>query len=125
VTFGVIGDDGLADELTRIVRDRAAGARPVNVVRLRAFDELPPLQVLFIGHAESDRLAAIVRMARNGPVLVVTDTEGALALGSMINFVVVDRHMRFEIGLGAAKRSGLSLSSRLLSVARNVSTRTP
>ena len=121
----MIGDDALADELTRIVRDRAPGARSITVVRLKAFDPLPPLQVLFVGHAESDRLAAIVRSARVGPILVVTDTEGALGLGSMINFVLVGRHMRFEIGLGAAKRSGLSLSSRLLSVARTVSTRTP
>ena len=81
--------------------------------------------VLFIGHAEADRLAAIIRSVRGRPVLVVTDTENALALGSMINFDLVEGHVRFQVGLGAARKSGLTLSSRLLAVAHQVVTRSP
>ncbi|HKQ57707.1 MAG TPA: YfiR family protein [Candidatus Eisenbacteria bacterium] len=123
--FGIIGDDEVARVLSHLVRDRGAGARPVEVVRMRAFEPLPPLHVLFIGRSESDRLPSLIRTTRGQPVLVVTDTEGALASGSMINFKVVGGHMRFDVGLGSAKRSGLTLSSRLLSVAQVVSTRTP
>lgn len=125
LTFGIMGDGEVAEALTRLMRERALGARPVEVVRLRAFDPLPPLHVLFIGRSESDRLAPLIRFARGEPILVVTDTEGALALGSMINFTLSGGHMRFEVGLGSAKRSGLSLSSRLLSVAQVVSRRAP
>jgi hypothetical protein len=123
--FGIIGDDELAAALTRLVRERGEGARPVEVIRLKAFDPLPPLHVLFIGRSESDRLAPLIRFARGTPILVVTDTEGALALGSMINFTLTGGHMRFEVGLGAAKRNGLTLSARLLAVAQIVSTRAP
>jgi hypothetical protein len=55
-------------------------------------------------------------------VLTVTDSEGALAQGSMINFVLDDRRVRFDIALDTAERSGLKLSSRLLAVARDVRT---
>jgi len=57
-------------------------------------------------------------------MLVVTDSPGALKRGSMINFVLSDGHLRFEISLAAADRAGLSLSSRLLAVAQAV-TRNP
>jgi hypothetical protein len=123
--FGIIGDDEVARTLARLVRDRGEAARRVEVIRLRAFDPVPTLHVLFIGRSESDRLSSLIRSTRGTPVLVVTDTEGALASGSMINFTVVGGHMRFDVGLGAAKRSGLTLSARLLSVAQVVSTRTP
>ena len=52
--------------------------------------------------------------------LVVTDAEGALDLGSVINFVLVEDRVRFDIALDAAEKRALRLSSRLLSVARSV-----
>jgi len=125
ITFGVMADDGIADELAKLLRERPAEARPVSVIRLRAYEPLPRVHVLFIGHAESDRLGSVIRSAREQPALIVTDTEGALAQGSMINFVMSRGHVRFEVGLAAAQRSGLTLSSRLIAVAQFVSMRTP
>jgi len=57
-------------------------------------------------------------------VLIVTESRGALAEGSMINFLVSNARVRFEISLPATTRHGLVLSSRLLAVAQSVITRT-
>jgi hypothetical protein len=54
------------------------------------------------------------------PILVVTDSPDGLREGAIINFLVVDEHIRFEIALGAARSAGLTLSSRLLSAALRV-----
>ena len=43
----------------------------------------------------------------------------------MINLTIDEGHVRFEVGLGAARNAGLTLSSRLLSVAQTVVTRSP
>ena len=53
---------------------------------------------------------------------VVELLGGALNQGSMINFVIVDRRVRFEVALDSVERSGLKLSSRLLAVAQQVRT---
>ena len=58
-------------------------------------------------------------------MLTVTESDGALSQGSMINFVIVDRRVRFEVGLESAEKNGLRLSSRLLAVAQQVRTGTP
>jgi hypothetical protein len=52
--------------------------------------------------------------------LIVTESEGALRQGSVINFIVVDEHVRFEISLESARGRNIRLSSRLLSVAYHV-----
>jgi hypothetical protein len=57
---------------------------------------------------------------QNAPTLVVTDSEGALDQGSMINFVLDDGHVRFEISTTPAEKRGLQLSSGLLAVAKSV-----
>jgi hypothetical protein len=51
------------------------------------------------------------------PVLAISDADGALELGSMINFRLVDARVRFEVALDPVRRSGLELNTRLLSVA--------
>jgi hypothetical protein len=43
----------------------------------------------------------------------------------MINFVLNDGRVRFEIALDSAEKSGLKLSSRLLAVAQEVRTGMP
>jgi hypothetical protein len=50
----------------------------------------------------------------------VTDDEGGFSAGAVINFIEVDRNVRFEISLVAADRAGLKIDSALLSVASRV-----
>jgi len=55
----------------------------------------------------------------------VTESVGALAQGSVINFVIAERRVRFEVALDSAEKNKLKLSSRLLAVAQQVRTGTP
>lgn len=53
-------------------------------------------------------------------MLVVTDEEGGIDAGSTINFLTLDRRVRFEVSLTAASRARLKISSQLLTVAVRV-----
>ena len=54
---------------------------------------------------------------------MVTESENGIDGGAVINFIEVDRNLRFEISLNAADRSGLRINSALLSVAARVERR--
>jgi hypothetical protein len=125
VTIGVLGSDSLADELAQAVVGRTINDRPVTVRRLKPGDPLTGIQVLFISRSESTRLSQLTQGAQPRSILTVTESDGALAQGSVINFVVTDRRVRFEISLEAAEKSKLKLSSRLLAVAQQVRSGTP
>ena len=125
VTIGVVGADQLAAELAQAVSGRTANDRPVAVRRLRAGESLDGVHVLFVGKAENARLAQLAQAAQQRAILTVTESEGALAHGSVINFVTVERRVRFEIALDSAEKSRLKLSSRLLAVAQQVRTGAP
>lgn len=122
ITIGVVGADAIAAELSEVVAGRVLHKRPLEVRRLKP-GELPDrLHILFVGRAENALLNQLVAKARERPILIVTETDGALARGSAINFVVADRRVRFEVSLPAAERGGIKLSSRLLAVAQQVHT---
>jgi hypothetical protein len=120
LNIGVLGADSVADELAQMVAGRAVGGRPVNVRKLRRGDSLSGLHVLFIGREVGTRLSQVIAEAKGERMLVVTDSDGALGQGSMINFVTIDDRVRFDVAPAAAERSDLRISSRLLSVARRV-----
>ena len=121
-TIGVLGADGVAAELERLVAGRTVHGRAIAVQKLKRGESFAGLHLLFIGQTETARLADILAAAKGHPVLVVTETEDALARGSMINFITVDDKVRFDVALPQAERGQLRISSRLLAVARKVIT---
>ena len=119
-TIGVVEADALADELTRVAAGRSIGGRTVAVRKLRAGDALDGLAIVYIGQVGRRELAETLDALKARPTLAVTESEGALALGSMINFVAVDGKLRFDVALAPARAGSLRISSRLLGVARSV-----
>lgn len=119
-TIAVLGSDRIAQELQRILPDHSLKNRPAQVRRIRGLEELRDAQILFVGPEYDDELKALVARVANRPVLVVTASDHGLNAGSCVNFLVVDRRVRFEVSLTAADRVGLKVSSELLSVAVRV-----
>lgn len=117
ITIGVAGADPFAAELTEVTRGRTVAGRPINVRRVGADDSFDGLQVLFIGNQARAAERGLLASARNLPILTVTESAGAFAEGSIINFTQNNDRVRFEISLHAAEQSMLKLNSRLLAVA--------
>lgn len=125
LVIGVVNADELADELARVTSGRTVDGRKLQVRKLRPGDSIAGLHALFVGRSPSDAQAQMLRAALAKPILTITDAEGALALGSIINFRLVDGRVRFEVSLGSAEKSGLKISSRMLQVALSVRMEAP
>ena len=67
-------------------------------------------------------MRAILLGLKGSSVLTVGDAPGFAILGGVINFVLDDNRVRFEINQKAAEAAHLKLSARLLTVAKLVLT---
>jgi hypothetical protein len=103
----------------------SADGRPLVVRKLRRGEALSGVHLVYVARSEEARLAETLAAAKGQPVLLVTESSQATALGSMINFVVVNDKVRFDIAPQAAELSGLRISARLLGVARALVGRAP
>jgi hypothetical protein len=119
VTIGVLGAEQIATELRQIAAGRTVDARPIEVRILTRNEPLDGVHLLFVGEAARARLDLKARAGLHGKV-VVTENNGALPDGSIINLVTAEGRVRFDVSLPAATQAGIKLSSRLLSVARTV-----
>jgi hypothetical protein len=118
--IGVIGADAVADELDRIVAGHTANGRPITTRKLKHGDPLSGLHILFIGRIEKGHVVETLAEAKNQPLLTVTESEEAHALGSMINFVVSNDRLRFQVALTPVNISHLKISARMLTAAYKV-----
>ena len=125
LTIAVMGADGLASELEQMLSGRTVDDRTVTVKRIKPADSLTGVNILFVSKNEAAYLAQLVQSVHTRPILIVTESPGALRQGSVINFTVDEKRVRFEVSLEAAGKSGLKLSSRLLAVAQQVVTGAP
>lgn len=122
--IGVAGSDEVALLLSNFVAGRTVGGHPVEVRRIERGDRLAGVHMLYAS-GERARVGEILAQARGYPVLTVTDSEQAFAQGSMINFVIADNKLRFEVALRRVNTGRLRISARMLAAAHKVETRIP
>ena len=89
-------------------------------VKSRKVEDCLGIHLVFLSSSEIDPYPEIVTALKDSSILTVSDTGNFLALGGMINFIIMDQMVRFEINLKAAEQVGLKISSRLLRLARSV-----
>jgi hypothetical protein len=108
------GPDGFGPTLVQAARNERMGERGFQPKRLArvARGECHILYVVGSAAEVRETLAAV----RGSPVLTVTDTSGPGPKG-VINFVLRDNRVRFEIDLKAAADNGLEVSSKLAALA--------
>ncbi len=116
----VAGDDGFAGLVERAAAGLRVAAHPMAVLRLDAVSASAPCAVLYLATSDPP-LARQQLAALDGlPVLTVTDAIQDGAAKGIVNFVIVDDRVRFEIDNATAARDGLVISSKLLSLALSV-----
>ena len=113
----VLGDDAFGDLVDRAAGGQQAGNRPIKVLRLRSVSPDDHCQVLYLATGDPQLAHQFLTAVDRDPVLTVTDSVSDGAAKGMINFAIADNRVRFEIDAEAATRSGLTISSKLLSLA--------
>jgi hypothetical protein len=112
----VVGDDPFGAVLDQTVGGQRIGQRAVEVRRMERIDRNPGCHILYIGGSRRQSVAEVLRNVQGAPVLTVTDGRRSGPQG-IIDFTVSNNHVRFSVDPDAAARCGLTVSSKLLSVA--------
>ncbi len=122
ITICVIGDSPVGNALAKAVT-RPIGNRPVAVRSIKAFSSESGCHILYAGDSNVERVSQTLKAARGAGVLTVTDLADGDGAAPVINFVMKENHVRFEIDERAAFENGLTISSQLLGLAVSVKNR--
>ena len=117
ITIGVVGTELVGENLRHYVEGKTVNGRSFAVKHLASDSDFSGCQILFISDSEASRMRGILEKASVSPILTVGEDEAFARNGGIIDFVLKNGNVRLAIDLGAAKKAGLTISSRLLAVA--------
>lgn len=119
ITIGVLGGNPFGSALVPLNGKVVKGHR-VIVRELDSVRDAQNCQIMFVSSSERQRLAEIFENSKNAHVLTVGEMQGFAEGGGIINFIEENNKVRFEINAEAARRTGLTISSELLKLAKLV-----
>jgi hypothetical protein len=115
----VLGTNPFGDALT-VLQGKQVRGRTININQTNSVRGLMNYHILFISSSEKRHIQEILRAIKGLNILTMGDTDGFAQKGIVINLYTEGQKVRFEINLDAAKRANLTISSRLLSLAKVV-----
>jgi hypothetical protein len=119
-TICVLGEDPFGQALDATLAGETIGNQRVVARRISNPQMSADCQILFISSSEANRLNKILEALDKNAVLTVSDIPQFSQRQGMIQFVMEENRIRFEVNLTATQRAGLTLSSELLKVATAV-----
>ena len=114
----VLGSDPFGSMLDDAARSQIVDGRRITVRRLDSAAGAGGCQIAFVEGSDVHPASQMLDALRAMPILTVTDDPGARR--GIIQFTLVDGHVRFFIDLASATKRGIQISSRLLALAVGV-----
>jgi len=129
IIIGVIGKDPFGKAFDPIKKKQVKGKKVVikrfqDLEESKQSDEQTALirkcHLLFICSSEKKKLREIINLVKDDSVLTVGEVKGFLESGGIINFLMEDKKVCFEINNAAAKQTKLKIRSKLLRLAKRI-----
>lgn len=113
----VVGDDPFRNFLGKAVAGQRLGTHPFEVHRMETIAPGQGCQIVFISRLRAQSLGDALAAVSGEPVLTVTDSTLDPDSGSIVQFVIENGRVRFDINTSAAARNHLTINSKLLNLA--------
>jgi hypothetical protein len=113
----VVGEDPFDSYREKAVAGQSLGTHPFMVRHLETVTPDSGCQIVFISHLRAQSLSDALKAVRGEPVLTVTDSTTDPDSGSIMQFVIDNGRVRFDVNTSEAARNHLTISSKLLNLA--------
>ena len=112
--IGILGDSPLQNYLGQL-KDKYGDVEGQNI-EVRIFSSVSKIEkchILYIPDEKSNELNSVIAKLKGKSTLIITEGEGLARQGAIINFVVRDNKIKFEINKKTAESYSLQVSSVL------------
>jgi hypothetical protein len=118
--IGIVGKDPSGGTLqTGLIGKTVLGA-PIVVEVIERHEQALGCHMLFVPASERDLEAEVLKAVKGRPILTVGEREGFLLSGGLFNFYTEEKKIRLELDNESTRAAGLTVSSKLLRLARIV-----
>ena len=110
----IVGEDPFGRILDDTVTSEFVNNHPIVVRRIQDIENTTACHMIFVASKTGIPFEAVVQRVADQPVLLVGELPDFAQRGGTIGFQIVNRRIRLEVNLEAARVSNLKISSKLL-----------
>lgn len=111
----ILGPDNFGNSLRRL-EGKLLHGKPILLARLSSLSAIRTCHLLFVSDKEASSMPRIMAELGNAPVLVVTDVP--VSPRPAVVMSIENQRLLFDVDLQRARAASLTLSSKLLKLAR-------
>jgi hypothetical protein len=115
-----VRDDSLENLLRSAARDKTVKGQPFEIRRIKPNEYARDCKMAFVSSSEPRQVPSVIASFEGVSTVTVSDWPDFAKAGGMIAFSVTNSQVHFEVNVEAAKRAHLTISSKLLSLAKIV-----
>jgi hypothetical protein len=115
--IGVVGTSGVDESLEEIAKTRTVNSKKIVIKHFEKVEDIDKCNVLFIPKNVKTPLQEFIAKTEKKGVLIVSEKQGYASKGASINFVIIDKKLKFEANTKAISSAGLKVSAQLLKLA--------
>ncbi len=123
-TLCIVGNDPFGTTIDKAGDDQRLGTHSIVIRRLKIVERDSGCQILYVDSTDTRRAAQSLEAVKGESILTITDGAQSAEATGIINFVIADKRVRFEIDDQAAAVNQLIISSKLLGLAKSTKRRT-
>jgi hypothetical protein len=116
----VMGRDPFGKTLDAILDGGSWQGKPIAAKRILSVEDVSACNLLFVSASDSEQWGEILPVVQKLPILTVSDSPLFSRRGGIIEFILTENRVRFEVNVGAAEKAGLNINSQLLKIATRV-----
>jgi hypothetical protein len=120
ISVCVFGYDPFGRALDDLTRGKNINSRVLLARRITELQDLKACELVFVSEKEGKRLPEILHNLKGTSALVVGEGEDFAELGGGIQFFLENNRLRFAVNVDAVQRAHLTVSSKLLALAKIV-----
>lgn len=116
----VAGDSPFGDALDKVAEGQRVAEHPIAVRYLKSVSRDDGCGILYLASADAKSVSAALEAVSGTGVLTITDASRLPHGGGIVEFVVQDNRVRFNVDEQAAAQNGITISAHLLGLALSV-----
>ncbi len=117
--IGVFGETNLVSELGKY-SGKSAGSQTIHISHFKDYNEITACHILFVTKENAGKTSELAKKFKSKSTLIVSEKEGALKEGAVINFIIRNNKQTYELSKTNAVKHKLTVGKQLTELATKV-----
>ncbi len=117
---GVYGADDFDSAIEQQLAGKTVLGHQIVVQQIHTDAEMKKCRIVVSGATSEDRIYHLQHICEGSGTVLIGEADDFARSGGAIGLLMVSSHVKFDVNLAAAKRAGVTISTKLLQYAHEV-----